>query len=166
MLLDLFSSSEHRERVLHHEAGHFLAAYYLDIPITGYTLNAWDAFKVGQPGMGGVVVDTEALSAKAPEEIPLMLDRLSTVWMAGIAAENLVYGNAEGGGDDRAKLKQALIFAASPPSTYQQKVRWAQLQAKSLLQKHQASYDALVKAMEAKASVEDCCKAIASMNDR
>mgnify|MGYP001792194751 FL=1 len=37
-------SSEYRERVLHHEAGHFLAAHALGVPVTGYTLSAWEAF--------------------------------------------------------------------------------------------------------------------------
>ncbi|MCY7391166.1 MAG: ATP-dependent Zn protease, partial [Leptolyngbyaceae cyanobacterium CAN_BIN12] len=34
-------SAEHRARIIRHEAGHFLVARQLDIPVTDYTLSAW-----------------------------------------------------------------------------------------------------------------------------
>ncbi len=160
LLLDRFSSPQQRQRVLHHEAGHFLVAYLLGIPVTGYTLNAWEAFKKGQPGMGGVIVDTEQLEKINIKETPLMVERFCTVWMAGIAAENLVYGNAQGGESDRQKIREVLRVAGFPESVYTQKERWALLQTKSLLEKHQKAYEALVKAMEKRASVEECLQAI------
>lgn len=164
LLLDFFSGEQHRQQVIHHEAGHFLAAYFLGIPVTGYTLSAWEAFKQGQPGLGGVSFDTRTLSEKkvSPTEMPLILDRFCTVWMAGIAAETLIYGQSKGGEEDRQKVRAALNFAGVPQTTHQQKERWAFLQAKSLLQKHQSSYEALVKAMEKRASVEECCQALSS----
>ncbi|MGK7877341.1 MAG: ATP-dependent Zn protease [Xenococcaceae cyanobacterium] len=162
LLLDSLSSGQHRKRVVLHEAGHFLAAYFLGIPITGYTLTAWEALKQGQPGLGGVIFDTKALSEKAFDgtEMPLILDRFCTVWMAGIAAETLVYSNANGGGEDRQKIKDALMSAGLSERVYQQKERWALLQAKNLIEKYQESYEALVKAMEERASVEECCRVI------
>ncbi|NES85454.1 MAG: hypothetical protein F6K10_30840 [Moorea sp. SIO2B7] len=90
-------------------------------------------------------------------EMRLILDRFCTVWMAGIAAETLIYGNAEGGEEDRQKIRQALKVAGFPESGYQQKESWAKLQATNLLKENQSSYEALVKAMKARASVEDCC---------
>ena len=162
LLLDSLSSPQHRQRIVRHEAGHFLAAYFLGFPIAGYTLTAWEAFKQGQPGLGGVIFDTTALSEKAPDirEIRLLLDRFCTVWMAGIAAETLVYGDAKGGREDRQKIKEALMSAGLSESVYQQKERWALLQAKSLLEKYLDSYEALVKAMEERASVEECSQVI------
>lgn len=162
LLLDSLSSPQHRQRIVRHEAGHFLAAYFLGFPIAGYTLTAWEAFKQGQPGLGGVIFDTTTLSEKALDirEMRLLLDRFCTVWMAGIAAETLVYGDAKGGGEDRQKIKEALMSAGLSESVYQQKERWALLQAKSLIEKYRDSYEALVKAMEERASVEECSEVI------
>ncbi len=151
-------SSQHRERVVHHEAGHFLTAYFLGIPITGYTLNAWEAFKQGQPGVGGVAFDTQKLEASVsfPGEQQLILDRFCTVWMAGITAEQLIYGDAEGGEEDRRKLKSALNLFGHPKSQWVQKETWAKLQAEGLIEKYRDAYDALVEAMQNRQSVDDC----------
>ena len=103
LLLDALSPSKHRQRVIYHEAGHFLTAYILGIPIAGYSLTAWEAFRQGQEGVGGVQFDLADLEQKVKNftDFPAFLERISTVWMAGIAAETLVYGKAEGGESDR-----------------------------------------------------------------
>jgi hypothetical protein len=162
LLLDALSSPQQRQRVIHHEAGHFLAAYFLGIPVTGYTLTAWEAWRQEQPGRGGVTFDTEALTTKpfSLEQMRLTLERFCTVWMAGIAAEKIIYGNVEGGAEDREKLRTALNLAGLPEKVYAQKERWAQLQATTLIEKYQKSYEALVAAMEARASVEECYQVI------
>jgi len=162
LLLDLFASAEQRQRIIHHEAGHFLTAYFLGIPITGYTLTAWEVFQQGKLGMGGVSFDTETLTAKPLEleKMRLTLSRFCTVWMAGIAAEKMVYGNSQGGAEDRQLLKQALSMAGLPEVGYPQKERWAQLQASNLLTRHQQSYEALVEAMEQRATVAECYEII------
>ena len=162
LLLDLFSSDQQRQRVIHHEAGHFLTAYFLGIPITGYTITAWEAIKEGRYGRGGVIFDTQELTEKPfkLQEMRLTLDRLSTVWMAGIAAEKLVYDTAEGGEEDRQQLRMALNLAGLSPQSYTQKERWAQLQATNLITRHQTAYEALVIAMKEKKSVTECCRVI------
>ncbi len=162
LLLDLFASAEQRQRVIHHEAGHFLTAYFLGIPITGYTITAWEAIKQGHYGRGGVIFDTQELTEKPfkLQDMRLTLDRLSTVWMAGIAAEKLVYDNAEGGQEDLQQLRIALDLAGLPPKSYKQKERWAQLQATNLLNRHPESYQALVLAMKNRKSVAECCNVI------
>ncbi|MFW6359259.1 MAG: ATP-dependent Zn protease [Chroococcales cyanobacterium] len=164
LLLDWLSgfSPEHRQRIIRHEAGHFLAAYFLGIPVTGYTLTAWEAMKANQAGLGGVCFDTTALSEEAmlPGEMRLNLDRFCTVWMAGIAAEMIAYGDATGGGDDQEKVRMALMGVGFSEGAYQQKMRWAQLQAKGLIEKYLPAYDALVQVMEQRASVEECCLTI------
>jgi len=158
LLLDLFASAEQRQRIINHEAGHFLTAYFLGIPITGYTLTAWDVIKQGRLGRGGVGFDTKTLTAQPfeLEKMRLSLERFCTVWMAGIAAEQMIYGNAQGGAEDRQQLKQALMMSGLPEIGYPQKERWAQLQATNLLTRHQKSYEALVEAMTARATVEEC----------
>jgi len=161
LFLDLFVTREQRQRVLNHEAGHFLAAYFLGFPITEYSLTAWEAFRKGHYGQGGVVFDAEtAISKLDKKDLPLTLDRLCTVWMAGIAAEKLVYDDAEGGKEDCQQLRIALNVAGLPTSVYGQKERWGQLQASSLLQRHQTAFEALVIAMEERKSVAECCQII------
>jgi hypothetical protein len=162
LLLDLFASAEQRQRILHHEAGHFLTAYFLGIPITGYTLSTWEVIKQGQLGRGGVSFETESLMSEPFEfnKMRLTLDRFCTVWMAGIAAEKIVYGNDRGGIEDRQQLQTALKLAGLPEAAYPMKERWARIQATNLLERHQKSYQALVTAMEKRASLEECCRAI------
>ncbi|HEY9612687.1 ATP-dependent Zn protease [Allocoleopsis sp.] len=154
--------SQHRDRILRHEAGHFLVAYLLGIPITGYTLTAWEAFKQGQPGLGGVTFDTEVLSPDVLDvrQLQLTLDRFCKVWMAGIAAETLVYGSAEGGVEDRQKLRETLTLLGRQGSEFQLKERLAIRQAQTLIQEHWESYEALVAALEQRASVAECYQVI------
>ena len=157
LLLDLFASGEQRQRIINHEAGHFLTAYFLGIPITGYTLTAWEMIKQGRLGSGGVAFETDLTDKPFNiQEMRLTLDRFCTVWMAGVAAEKMVYGNAQGGAEDRGQLRQALTMAGLPEAGYSHKERWAQLQATNLLTRHQQSYEALVSAMKQRASVEEC----------
>ena len=155
-------SSLHRDRILRHEAGHFLVAYILGIPITGYTLTAWEAFKQGQPGLGGVTFNTEVLSPDALDvrQLQLTIDQFCKVWMAGIAAETLVYGSAEGGAEDRQKLREVLASLGRQGSEFQLKERWAIRQAQTLIEEHWASYEALMAAMEQRASVAECTQVI------
>ncbi|MBW4641860.1 MAG: ATP-dependent Zn protease [Goleter apudmare HA4340-LM2] len=157
-------SSEHRDRIVHHEAGHFLVAHLLDIPVTGYTLSAWEAWKQGQPGQGGVSFNDDQLASQlaAGQISAQMLDRYCTIWMAGIAAETLVFNNTEGGADDQGKLAGILTNLGFSLSACQQKQRFHALQAKTLLQENWSSYKALVQAMQQRASVTDCQSAIAS----
>lgn len=162
VFLDLFASKEQRQRVIHHEAGHFLTAYFLGIPVEGYTLTAWEALRAGYYGKGGVIFDTTEVTQKPFNltEARLTLDRFCTVWMAGIAAEKISFDNSEGGAEDYQQLKIALNLAGLSPQAYQQKARWGQLQATNLIERHEASYQALITAMEQRKSVTECCGVI------
>ncbi|MBD1888312.1 ATP-dependent Zn protease [Coleofasciculus sp. FACHB-SPT9] len=160
ILLELFAGadSKYRDRVLRHEAGHFLVAYLLEIPITGYTLSAWETVRQGNPGQGGVIFDTQKLQQEmtTPWEMQVILDRFCTVWMAGIAAEILAYGSAEGGAEDRQKIREALTQLGRQESGAQQKERASALQARTLIEENYPAYEALVATMEQRASVEEC----------
>ncbi|MEM7727490.1 MAG: ATP-dependent Zn protease [Cyanobacteria bacterium P01_A01_bin.45] len=155
-------SPQHRERIIHHEAGHFLVAYLLNIPIKNYTLSAWEAWKNKQSGQGGVSFDDEELKLELEQGkiTPVMLERYCTVWMAGIAAENLVYQQVEGGADDKNQLENILHSLGFSHSHSQQKQSFCALQAKTLLEKNWSAYQTLVKAMADKNSVDDCIIAI------
>ncbi|UBF26590.1 ATP-dependent Zn protease [Kovacikia minuta CCNUW1] len=164
LLLDWFAgfSAQHRDRVVRHEAGHFLVAQQLGIPVTGYALNAWEAMRQGHAGNGGVRFDVQEIEAELQQGTlsAQLLDRYCTIWMAGIAAETIVYGNVAGGGDDRQKLRAVLTQLGLPVAAVMQKERLAILQAKTLLQEQESAYEALVEAMTQKASVENCVQAI------
>ncbi|NJP08436.1 MAG: ATP-dependent Zn protease [Leptolyngbyaceae cyanobacterium RU_5_1] len=160
LLLDWLArfSADHRARVVRHEAGHFLVAQRLGIPVTGYTLSAWEAFKQGQSGLGGIQFDTQELDAELQQgKLPAqLLDRYCTIWMAGAAAENLVYGDVQGGADDRQTLNAVLTQLPLSLTEREQKERWSALRAKNLLQENWSTYEALVTALEQRASVETC----------
>ncbi len=155
-------SPEYKERILHHEAGHFLVAYLLGIPVTSYTLSAWEAWKQGQPGQGGITLEDRELTAQIEtgQITAQMLDRYCTIWMAGIAAETLVFNSAEGGNDDKSKLTEILRVIGFSEAVYQQKQRFHLLQSKTLIQENWDSYQALVAAMRGGCSVEECQKII------
>ncbi|WOD40585.1 ATP-dependent Zn protease [Nodosilinea sp. E11] len=157
-----WASPEHRQRVLHHEAGHFLTAVLLDIPVEAYTLNTWEAWRQGLPGQGGVVFGPSDAATAAPDRLsPQGIDRYCQVWMAGIAAEQLIYGDALGGDDDSRALGLFWGALGRSPAEGVIKQRWATLQAKTLIEKHREAFDALVVAMGDRAPVATCCDIIA-----
>jgi hypothetical protein len=162
---DLFAltSPQNRDRILHHEAGHFLVAHFLDIPVTGYTLSAWEALKQKQPGLGGVTFADDELASGLQKGVlkAQLLDRYCTIWMAGIAAENIVYNNALGGADDINKLRKVLAPIGFSVAAQEQKQRSSALQAKTIIAEHWTAYEALVKAMQQRVSVDDCRMIIA-----
>ncbi len=150
----------HRERIIRHEAGHFLVAQRLGIPVTDYSISSWEALQKGFSGQGGVQFNTSVLEEdlEAGRISSQWLDRFCTVWMAGIAAEQMMYTTAEGGGDDRLKLRTVLSSIAGMDVL--QKERSAILQAKTLLESNQDAFDRLVIAMTARSPVEVCITAI------
>lgn len=162
LLLDWLGSfsPQHRDRIVRHEAGHFLVAYLVEIPVVGYTLSAWEALTQKQSGQGGVSFDDQELALQLEQGTlkAQMLDRYCTIWMAGVAAETLTYGSAEGGADDRQKLRTVLTPLGFSASAQEQKERWAALQARTLLQANWSTYEALVSAMQQRADVSECCR--------
>jgi hypothetical protein len=161
-------SSERQLRVACHEAGHFLVAYLYDIEIADYTLTAWESWRKGYKGRGGVQFDDRLLAAQVGKNqiSAQLLDRYCHVWMAGIAAETLTFGNASGGGDDRTQL-QAILARLQPPIRDPAiRERQAILQAKTLLQNHRSAYEALVDAMQSRCSIAECYQTIARHQER
>lgn len=164
LLLDWVASvsPQHRERIVRHEAGHFLVAYLLGIPVSGYALSAWEALKQKQSGQGGVSFDDRELASQLKQGTlkAQLLDRYCTIWMAGVAAETLVYGSAEGGADDQSKLREVLTPLGFSASATQQKERSCVLSARTLLQAHWSAYEALASAMQQRADICECYRII------
>lgn len=171
LVLDWFASfsPQHRDRIIRHEAGHFLVAHLLNIPVTGYTLSAWEALKQKQPGLGGVSFDDRELASQLEQGTlsAQILDRYCTLWMAGGVAEDLVYGNTEGGADDLQKIRTVLTPLNFSANAQEQKQRFAALQARTLLQNNWSAYEALVDTMQQRADLSECYRAIKQeiMND-
>lgn len=144
------------ERIIYHEAGHYLLAHLFEIPVTDYSLTAWDAWKKGQPGSGGVVLTPPPFVLDSRG-----IDRYCTIWMAGIAAERLVYGDSRGGFDDRQKLRGVLATFGVEANRRQEKENWALLQAKSQIEKHQSAFDGLVECLTQGLPVSECDRLLA-----
>ncbi|MEB3150047.1 MAG: ATP-dependent Zn protease [Sphaerospermopsis sp.] len=155
-------SPTYKERILHHEAGHFLVAHLLGISVTDYTLSAWEAWKIGQPGQGGIILEDNEIAQQLERgKIGVsMVERYCNIWMAGIAAEMLVFKSAEGGGDDKTKLNQFLTALGFEERIFEQKQRFHLLQAKNLIQENWEIYQSLVEAMRKGVAVEECKKVI------
>ncbi|NJL42648.1 MAG: hypothetical protein HC935_03235 [Pseudanabaena sp. SU_2_4] len=142
-------SPQQRDRILHHEAGHFIAAYLLGIKVLGYNLNVFTDPHNHQPEVVGVEVDASQIRSDN-------LERYCTVWMAGIAAEEYIYQEAKGGAEDVRQLRDATVHLANS----QLHQRWALLRARTLISEHQEAFKSLVEQMQQNASVEDCYAAI------
>ena len=171
-------SPERLERVLRHEAGHFFLAHLFEIPIAGYALDAWESLRQGYPGDGGVRFDLESSFNQQVQAIETgetrsetsaaatisrrWVDQAAMVLMAGIAAEELRYERALGGDNDRSQLQSMLRGLKFSPQDGRQRERWAIVQAKATLERYRDAYEALVVAMNDRASVADCQQAIAA----
>eukprot|EP00291_Cryptomonas_curvata_P030104 CAMPEP_0172208334 /NCGR_PEP_ID=MMETSP1050-20130122/34407_1 /TAXON_ID=233186 /ORGANISM="Cryptomonas curvata, Strain CCAP979/52" /LENGTH=347 /DNA_ID=CAMNT_0012887899 /DNA_START=66 /DNA_END=1106 /DNA_ORIENTATION=+ len=107
---------QYKEKVIKHEAGHFLLAYLLGCPIQGFFLSAWDATKAGISGQAGCIFFDNELSAgiSANRVSRVAIDRYSIVVMAGIAAEAINYERAEGGASDESLLVSFLVDLTPP----------------------------------------------------
>ncbi|CAN0485099.1 unnamed protein product, partial [Ectocarpus sp. 12 AP-2014] len=87
----------YRERIVRHEAGHFLVAYLLGCPVQACLL---DPFVLGSGltgAQGGTVFADPVLSKQMADGklTKSSIDRFSIVLMGGIAAEAINYGNSE-----------------------------------------------------------------------
>jgi hypothetical protein len=142
-------SPQQRDRILQHEAGHFLVAYLLGIKILGYNLSFVTGREADRSAILGVEVDASQIKSDS-------LERYCTVWMAGIAAEEYIYQDAKGGAEDIRQLREATVRLPNP-ELHQ---RWALLRARTLIAEHQEAFQALVLQMQQNVTVEDCCAAI------
>jgi hypothetical protein len=157
LTVDAIASSKpaYRQRIIQHEAGHFLVAYLLGIAITGYTLSAWESLQQGRSAQGGVMFAPPCADISAQQ-----LQNYYTVWMAGIAAENLIYDRSIGGSEDRQKLRGVMFLTGKQQQEIVRQENQATLQAKTLIKDHWQAYQALETAMGDRQSVADCCREI------
>ncbi|XP_031277903.1 uncharacterized protein LOC116136334 isoform X3 [Pistacia vera] len=146
---------DYQERVARHEAGHFLIAYLLGLPILGYSLD------IGKENVNLIDERLEKLIYSGQLDAK-ELDRLAVVAMAGLAAEGLQYDKVIGQSADLFTLQRFINRSKPQLSKDQQQnlTRWAVLFAGSLIKNNKAIHEALMEAMTKKASVVECVEAI------
>ncbi|XP_062170822.1 uncharacterized protein LOC133876545 isoform X2 [Alnus glutinosa] len=132
-----------RRRILVHEAGHLLIAYLMGCPIRGVILDPIVAMQAGIQGQ-----ELSFGMIKWPR-ILLKEDSMELL-LTGIAAEALVYGEAEGGENDENLFRSICLLLGPPLSVAEMsnQARWSVLQSYNLLKWHRHAHRAAVKALE------------------
>jgi hypothetical protein len=145
-------SPAYRARMLRHEAGHFLLGHLVGLPVVAYSTNA-----------GSSAVECADPEPSAELEDDEILNRLAVVSLAGIVAECLCFGKATGGLADLSQLQLAQYRARTGDRPRDERdedeknrVRWAALQAYTLLHGNGAAFERLAVAMAAGLSVSEC----------
>jgi hypothetical protein len=118
---------EYKQKVIAHEAGHFLLSYLLGVPVRGCVTSAMEARKYpdirGQAGT--IFYDYKLADELVKQKVTRSsLDRVSVIIMAGIAAEALKYNKAEGGAVDESSLIQFLSSIQWNTLKIQGQARW------------------------------------------
>ncbi|XP_076910574.1 uncharacterized protein LOC143568263 [Bidens hawaiensis] len=157
-------SQKYHNRVIQHEAGHFLIAYLLGILPKGYTLSSLEAFqKEGSLNVqaGTVFVDFEFTQQISEGRVTAtMLNKFSCIALAGVATEYLLYGYAEGGLADVNTLDRLLSSLGFTQKKADSQVRWAVLNTILILRRHEQVRALLAKAMSEGKSVGSCIEVI------
>ncbi|XP_050274595.1 uncharacterized protein LOC126717201 isoform X2 [Quercus robur] len=144
-------SQKYHNRVIQHEAGHFLIAYLVGILPKGYTLSSLEALK--KEGSLNVQAGTAFVDFEFLEET---LNRFSCIALAGVATEYLLYGVAEGGLADINKLDMLLQSLGFTQKKADSQVRWSVLNTVLLLRRHKLARAKLAEAMSMGKSVGAC----------
>ncbi|KAJ6982735.1 hypothetical protein NC653_025751 [Populus alba x Populus x berolinensis] len=130
-----------KRRILVHEAGHLLVAYLMGCPVRGVILDPMVAMQMGTQGqvptvslfllltlmiaITSALAGTQFWDEKLSNELAggklsgTSFDRYCMVLFAGIAAEALVYGEAEGGENDENLFRSTCVLLQPPLSVAQ-----------------------------------------------
>eukprot|EP00850_Spirogloea_muscicola_P007231 SM000036S13275 [mRNA] locus=s36:299064:301836:+ [translate_table: standard] len=149
--------SDQEDRLLRHEAAHFLTAYLLGLPVVNYSLD------IGKEHVN--LVDEKLQKRIYEGRLDTRdLDRLAVVSMAGLAAEGLKYDQVMGQSADLFTLQRLVNRSKEKLGNQQQQniTRWAVYYAASLLKTNSKQLEALMAAMKSKASVPQCIQALES----
>uniref|UniRef100_M8CJE3 Peptidase M41 domain-containing protein n=1 Tax=Aegilops tauschii TaxID=37682 RepID=M8CJE3_AEGTA len=157
-------SEKYHNRVIEHEAGHFLIAYLLGVLPKEYTITCLDTLM--KQGSLNVQAGTAFVDFEFVEEINTgklsakMLNKFSCIALAGVATEYLLYGYSEGGLDDVNKLDGLFKSLGFTQNKADSQVRWAVLNIVLILRRHEKARSKLKEAMSSGRSVGSCIEVI------
>jgi hypothetical protein len=155
--IDKFSQvfPDYKERVLRHEAAHFLTAYLLGVPVAGYSLI------VGKEhtDLAEAALQRRLIEKQLEDK---EVDTLSVIAMAGATAEAMYYEEVMGQNQDMFDLQRIMNRSSTKLGNPQQQnqTRWACYQAATLLRAYSKEYEALQECMKRNDTVEKCIQAI------
>lgn len=155
-----YINKTYAERVALHEAGHFLIAYLVGLLPKIYTLSTLDAYQ--RYGKFNIQAGTQFCDKSFSEEIAngsissASLDKYTCVALAGVSAEFLKFGRAEGGLGDVQQLDALLRAIGFTQKKTDGQIRWAVLNVTSLLRRHKRTHEKLAQAMAQGSSVAAC----------
>jgi hypothetical protein len=116
-------------RIALHEAAHGLVAQAEAVPVRRVLVGSWAALQAGLASGGSTEFEGPAAA-----KMPLVdLRRWSRVLLAGMVAEELVYGGSIGGADDRAQLGRLWGLSGYDVATAQREQRQARREVKRWL---------------------------------
>jgi hypothetical protein len=116
-------------RIAVHEAGHALLAEAEQLPVRRVLIGSLACLRAGLEASGSTEFEPPAQARLPLEE----LRRWSRVLQAGMAAEQLIYGESLGGADDRALLGRIWGVSAHDVATAQREQRRARREVQQLL---------------------------------
>jgi hypothetical protein len=125
-------------RVARHEAGHALLAQAEGLSVRRVLVGSLASLQAGLSGGGSTEFDP-------PATVRLPIDdlrRWSRVLLAGMAAEELLYGESLGGSDDRALLGRLWGLSGHDVATAQMEQRRARREVDQWLRRHQDELEA------------------------
>lgn len=125
-------------RIALHEAGHALVADREGVAVSAIHVGSLACLQAGLAS-GGTTVLIPPESARLPLED---LRRWSRVLLAGMAAETLVYGSSEGGGDDRSLLGRLWGVSGHDVDTAQREQRRARREVEQWLRSERMRLEA------------------------
>ena len=155
--IDFFSQvfPDYRERVLRHEAGHFLLGHLMGVPVANYSLII---------GKEHTDLAEAALQKRLITQTlgDTEVNRLSIIALGGATAEAMHFEDVMGQTQDLFDLQRIMNRSASKLGAQQQQnqTRWAAYQAAALLQKYNKEYTSLMEVMQRGGTVDECIRAI------
>lgn len=144
------------ERILYHEAGHFIAGYLCGVPVISYDIT-------GDRDAGTTMALDISETATVSENIQALKEKsgnLLVVSMAGMVAETLRFGDSKGGAEDLLFATEILRIMRVPVGEKEGALRWAVLKALLLLRINRDALDRVADNMRTGAPVVTCINTI------